>query len=247
MAGVSNLSMVVQVTNIEDSVHGRQSPYVYFWGTTDDRILMMNKYIESIRNSIENRPPPMDVKELSGVFCVLKFHEWRRAKVLQPILSHTGTLEVFLIDYGHSHTAPLVFLRTLDIPGTASEYVRKMPDLATKYLLAVLAPQGCDSPYYWSEPAMMYLKLNVNDRPWKATSMGMCCGHQCLRLFTYANDHLLATLMIEQGLGVPSHTYSEALSVCKILQEQPVATFSAGHNIDNKENEKAISSQTKSP
>ena len=207
--------MLVHVTHIDDSVRGRQSPFIYFWGITHDRspYLLMEKYLECLRRQLETRPPPLDINELDQVCCLLMNHKWHRARVTQNKLSHAGTTEVFCIDSGDTHAVPLAFLRTLDIPGTEVEHVKETPPLATKFLLAdVVAPQDSGSHSHWSEPAIMFLKVNVQDRDWKAEPMGMFGEHQGVRLFD-DNNQLLATHMIQQGLGVPTQTFHEASPV----------------------------------
>ncbi len=220
MAGAS---ILVHVTHIDDSVRGRQGPCIFFWGITHDRskYLLMEKYLENIRYYLEKRPPPLNLKLLDRVCCVLINHHWLRARVLQPKLSDDETIEVICIDYGDTHTVPLAFVRSLDIPGTEAEYVREWPPLATKFILAdIVAPKGPGSRSHWSEPAMMFLKVYVENRNWKAEPLGMYGEHQRLRLFN-SNNKLLATLMIQQELGVATLTYHEVISMYETLDKQP--------------------------
>lgn len=228
--------MLVHVTHIDDSVRGRQGPCVYFWGITHDRslYLLMEKYLESIRHYLETRAPPLNLNVLDRVCCVLINHQWHRARVPEPKLSHAGTIDVICIDSGDTHTVPLAFVRTLDIPGTEAEHIREWPPLATKFILAdMVAPRGPGSRSHWSEPAMMFLKVHVENRTWKAAPMGMYGEHQGVRLFD-SHNQLLATIMIQQGLGVAAQTYHEALSMCEIMDKQPAFmkpafnAFSAG-------------------
>ncbi len=215
--------ILVHVTHIDDSVRGRQGPCVYFWGITHDRslYLLMEKYLECIRHYLEARPPPLNLNLLDRVCCVLINHHWLRARVLQPKLSNDETIEVICIDYGDTHTVPLAFVRTLDIPGTEAEHVREWPPLATKFILAdIVAPQGPGSRSHWSEPAMMFLKVHVENRNWKAEPVGQYGEHQGLRLFN-SNNKLLATLMIQQELGVAALTYHEAVRMYETLDKQP--------------------------
>ena len=216
--------MLVHVTHIDDSVSGRQSPFIYFWGITHDRslYLLMEKYLECLRRQLETRPPPLDINELDQVCCLLMNHKWHRARVTQNKLSHAGTTEVFCIDSGETHAVPLAFLRKLDIPGTEVEHVRETPPLATKYILAdMVAPRGPGSSSHWSEPAMMFLKVHVQDRTWKALSMGRHGGIQNLRLF-YSEDVLLASMMIKQNLGVASSCLDGGLIPIANISPLPV-------------------------
>lgn len=215
--------MLVHVTHIDDSVRGRQGPCVYFWGMTHDRslYLLMEKYLESIRHYLEAISPPLNLNVLNQVCCVLINHQWHRAKVPELKLSHAGTIDVFCIDSGDTHTVPLGFVRTLDIPAKEAEHIRDWPPLATKFILAdVVAPRGPGSRSHWSEPAVMFLKMHVENHTWKASPMGMYGEHQGVRLFD-SNNQLLATTMIQQGLGVAAQTYHEALSMCEMMNKQP--------------------------
>ena len=145
--------MLVHVTHIDDSVSGRQSPFIYFWGITHDRslYLLMEKYLECIRHYLEARPPPLNLNLLDRVCCVLINHKWHRARVTQSKLSHAGTIEVICIDSGDTHAVTLAFVRTLDIPGTKAQHVRECPPLATKFILAdIVAPPGRKSGSHWS-------------------------------------------------------------------------------------------------
>ncbi|KAI9557906.1 hypothetical protein GHT06_014658 [Daphnia sinensis] len=219
-------SMLVHVTHIDDSIRGRQGPCVYFWGMTHDRSLhlTMELYLESIRQSLETKLPPLNLSVLENmqVCCVLINHRWQRARIPELKLSHSGTIEVFCIDSGDTHSVPLALVRTLDISGYEAENIRECPPLATKFILAdVVAP--CAPGTYsrqWSELAIMYLKIHVENHTWKAVPMGMYGTHQGVRLFN-SNNQLLATIMIQQSLGVAAQTYHEALSMCEVMNKQP--------------------------
>jgi tudor domain-containing protein 1/4/6/7 len=216
--------MLVHVTHIDDSVRGRQGPCVYFWGITHDRslYLLMEKYLECIRHYLEAKPPPpLNLNLLDRVCCVLINHQWHRARVPQPELSHEGTIDVICIDSGVIHAVPLALVRNLDFPGIEAKHVREWPPLATKYMLAdVVAPKGRKSASHWSEPAMQFLKVHVENRDWKAEPMGMYGEYQVVRLLDGKNQ-LLATIMIQQGLGVAAQTYHEAVSMCETMDKQP--------------------------
>jgi hypothetical protein len=162
--------------------------------------------------------------------------------VPHPKLSNAGTIEVICIDSGDTHAVPLAFVRTLDIPGIEAEHVREWPPLATKFILAdMVAPRGPGSHSHWSEPAMMFLKVHVENRDWKAEPMGMYGEHQGVRLFN-SHNQLLVTLMIQQGLGVAAQTYHEAVSMCETMDKQPAFmkpafnAFSAGGSVTNVDN-----------
>ena len=207
----------------------------------------MEKYLECIRHYLEARPPPLNLNLLDRVCCVLINHHWLRARVLQPKLSNDETIEVICIDYGDTHTVPLAFVRTLDIPGTEAEYVREWPPLATKFILAdIVAPQGPGSRSHWSEPAMMFLKVHVENRNWKAEPLGMYGDYQGLRLFD-SNNKLLATLMIQQELGVAALTYHEVVRMYETLDKQPAFiqpafnALSAGGGASNVDNTQPLS------
>uniref|UniRef100_A0A0P6EK20 Tudor domain-containing protein n=1 Tax=Daphnia magna TaxID=35525 RepID=A0A0P6EK20_9CRUS len=245
MAGAS---MLVHVTHIDDSPRGRQGPCVYFWGMTHDRslYLLMEKYLESVRHYLETMPPPLNLNVLDQVCCVLINHQWHRARVPELKLSHAGTIEVFCIDSGDTHSVPLAFVRTLDIPGHEAEHIREWPPLASKFILAdMVAPRGPGSRSQWSEPAMMFLKIHVENRTWKAAPMGMYGEHQGVRLFD-SNNQLLATLMIQQGLGVAAQTYHEALNMCDVLERQP-AYMKAAANIGQIGGNSSVANNTLPP
>ncbi|KAI9557952.1 hypothetical protein GHT06_014704 [Daphnia sinensis] len=245
MAGAS---MLVHVTHIDDSPRGRQGPCVYFWGMTHDRslYLLMEKYLEAVRHYLEIMSPPLNLNVLDQVCCVLINHQWHRARVPELKLSHAGTIEVFCIDSGDTHSVPLAFVRTLDIPGHEAEHIREWPPLASKFILAdMVAPRGPGSRSQWSEPAMMFLKIHVENRTWKAAPMGMYGEHQGVRLFD-SNNQLLATLMIQQGLGVAAQTYHEALNVCNVLERQP-AYMKAATNIVQTGGNSSVANNTLPP
>lgn len=90
--------MSVHITNI-DSVRCHGDPSISFRARFCDQTvyLEMKRFLEVIRPFLENRPPPIDVKELGGVFCVLINHNWQRARLLQAKFSHAGTLKIFCI------------------------------------------------------------------------------------------------------------------------------------------------------
>ena len=99
-------------------------------------------------------------------------------------MSHAGTIEVICIDPGDTRAVALAFVQTLDIPGTEAEHVREWPPLATKFILTdMVAPRGPASCSHWSETAMMFLKVHVENFTWKAAPMGMYDEHQGVRLF----------------------------------------------------------------
>jgi hypothetical protein len=58
---------------------------------------------------------------------------------------------------------------------------------------------------------MMFLKVHAQDHSWKAAYVGLHEDKMCMRLLSSENK-LLAELMMEQNLGVPTHTYIEALN-----------------------------------
>ena len=219
-------SMLVHVTHIDDSVRGRQGPSVYFWGSTHDRslYLTMELYLESIRQHLESKVPPLNLSDLNSnqIFCVLINHRWHRATIPELKLSQTGMLEVYCVDSGKTHTIPLIFLRTVDIPGYEAENIRDCPPLASKFILAdVVAPFGLGThTRQWSDLAMMFLKIRVENEIWKAVPMTMFGAHQGVRLFD-SNNQLLASAMVQQGLGVAAQSYHEALAMCEAMDKQP--------------------------
>ena len=105
MAGAT---MLVHVTHIDDSIQGLQGPCVFFWDMAHDRslYLLMEKYLESVRHYLEISTPLLHLKVLYQVCCMLINHQWHRARVPELNLSHDGTIEVFCIDYGNTHTVP---------------------------------------------------------------------------------------------------------------------------------------------
>lgn len=216
--------MLVHVTHIDDSPRGRQGPCVYFWGITHDRSLyqLMLTYIENIRPMLESSPPPLHQGLLvEQICCALINHNWHRVKVTELKLSSSGTLEVFCIDTGATHLVPLAFIRTLDIPGPEADCVREWHPLASKFLLAdVVAPRGPGTRSQWSEPAMMFLKLHVENQTWKAVLLGIYDGVQGVRLYNNSNK-LLATSMINQGLGIEAQTYQDAVKSCEEEGQHP--------------------------
>jgi hypothetical protein len=219
-------SMLVNVTHIDDSVRGRQGPCVYFWGSTHDRslYLTMELYLESIRQHLESKVPPMNLSDLDSneIFCVLINHRWHRAIVPELKLNRTGMLEVYCVDSGNTHTVPLIFLRTLDIPGYEAENIRDCPPLASKFILAdAVAPFGLGThTRQWSDLAMTFLKIHVENEIWKAIPMAMYGEHQGVRLFD-SNNQLLASALVQQGLGVAAQSYHEALAMCETMEKQP--------------------------
>ncbi|EFX87066.1 hypothetical protein DAPPUDRAFT_312582 [Daphnia pulex] len=219
-------SMLVNVTHIDDSVRGRQGPCVYFWGSTHDRslYLTMELYLESIRQHLESKVPPMNLSELDSneMFCVLINHRWHRVTVPELKLNRTGMLEVYCVDSGKTHTVPLIFLRTLDIPGYEAENIRDCPPLASKFILAdAVAPFGLGThTRQWSDLAMTFLKIHVENVIWKAIPMAMYGEHQGVRLFD-SNNQLLASALVQQGLGVAAQSYHEALAMCETMEKQP--------------------------
>jgi tudor domain-containing protein 1/4/6/7 len=170
------------------------------------------------------------------VFCVLINHNWQRARLLQAKFSHAGTLKIFCIDYGDTHVVPLTFVRTLDIPGIEAEHVRNWPPLATKCRLAdvVAAPVSQGSHSCWTDQTMMFMMVHALDRTWKAAIVDIHDDKMGMRLCNSENK-LLATLMIEQDVGIPTCTYTEALNMMQGF------TYSAG---DTKLIEKVISLKT---
>ena len=55
---------------------------------------------------------------------------------------------------------------------------------------------------------------------WKAATLGMYGKHQGVKWFD-PNNQLLATTMIQQGLGLAAKTYKEALSMTQMMDERP--------------------------
>lgn len=74
---------------------------------------------------------------------------------------------------------------------------------------------------------------------WSAHPLEMFGESQALRLFD-PNHKLLATMIIEKGLGLPSQTYTEAVSMCKVMDQlpafmKPLHESSAGGNVADKQ------------
>ncbi|XP_032782253.2 tudor domain-containing protein 1 isoform X2 [Daphnia magna] len=218
-------SILVHVTHVDDSIHDHQDPFIQFWGMTHDQSLyfLMKSYIASVQDKLKSRAPPLSIKELDNkqIYCVLINRQWHRAKVPKLKLSLSGTLEVFCIDFGDTHSVPLAFVRTVDFPGSEAEHIRNWPPLASKFNLAdILAPYGNKSNAQLSLPAMFFVKTHMVNRTWKAVTVGAYDGHQCLRLFDFTNQ-LFVTTMIECGMAIASKTYNKALKMCKIINEHP--------------------------
>ena len=214
-------SILLHVTHVDDSVHGRQGPCVYFWGVTHDRSLslLMETYISTLQKELQSRSPPLQVMELDNqkICCVLINKKWQRARVSEPRLSPLGTLQVFCIDTGETHSIPLSFLRTVDFAGIEADHIRQWPPLASKFILAdVVGPRGPGSGSQWSISAMFFLKTHLENRTWKAVPLGNFAGHQGVRLFDSSNQLFVAT-MVQAEMCVPSQTYQEALSMSKVL------------------------------
>lgn len=214
-------SILLHVTHVDDSVHGRQGPCVYFWGVTHDLslTLLMETYIATIQKELHSRSPPLQVTELGNqkICCVLINKKWKRARVPEPKLSPLGTLQVFCIDTGETHSIPLSFLRTVDFAGIEADHIRQWPPLASKFILAdVVGPRGPGSGSQWSISAMFFLKTHLENRTWKAVPLGNFAGHQGVRLFDSSNQLFVAT-MVQAEMCVPSQTYQEALSMSKVL------------------------------
>lgn len=212
---MSGAPVLVHVTHVDDSVKGRQGPCLSFWGNLHDQKLFshLEKSIEDLRPYLENSHPPYNQGVLvDQICCVLVNQKWQRARVTELKLNHPGSLEVFCIDSGASHIVPLSLVRTLNILGQEAEYIRECYPLATKFILAdVVAPQGPGTRCQWSDSAITFLKIHMENRKWRAVYQGMCGNHQCVRLYDQ-NNQLLATTMIHQNLAIAAPTYHEALS-----------------------------------
>lgn len=225
-AKMAAASMLVHVTHIDDSIQGLQGPCVHFWGMTNDRslYLTMELFLESIRQSLETKLPPLNLSVLENMqfCCVLINHRWQRAQIPELKLSHAGTVEVFCIDSGETHSVPLALVRTLDFSGYEANNIKECPPLASKFILAdVVAPCGPAShTRQWSKLAMMFLKIHVENHTWKAVPVGKYDTYQAVRLFD-SNDQLFASTMIQQALGIAAQTYHEALSMCEVMNKQP--------------------------
>jgi hypothetical protein len=219
-------SMLVYVTHIDDSVRGRQGPCVNFWGVTHDRslYLTMELYLESIRQNLESKAPPLNLSVLDNkqICCVLINHRWHRATIPELKLSQNGMLEVYCVDSGKTLTVPLIFVRTVDITGYEAENIRDCPPLAKKFILAdVVAPFGLGThTRQWSDLAMMFLKVHVENEIWKAAPVAMYGVHQAVRLFD-CNNQLLASAMVQQALGVAAQSYHEAVAMSEAMEKQP--------------------------
>ncbi|EFX81080.1 hypothetical protein DAPPUDRAFT_317730 [Daphnia pulex] len=77
------VSMLANVTHIDDSVLGGQETSVYFWGSTRDRslYLTMELYLKSTRQHLESKAPPIHLSYLESyqLFCALINHREHRA------------------------------------------------------------------------------------------------------------------------------------------------------------------------
>ena len=205
------------ITHVDDSLQGRQGSSIRFWGIPQDRHrfrILIELFIETIRNSLDTRPPPLDIKELDSnqTYCVLINNQWFRARIPDVKLSRCETLGVFCIDTGSYHIIPLTFLRTLHFPGNEEENLRNWAPLANKFLLADIVAPLYGAGRLWNESSMMFLKMHVEKHFWKGTLIGDHEKYGFVRLFS-TNNQLLATIMIERNMGVPLRTYHEYMEV----------------------------------
>ena len=176
MAAANVLLTISHVVDFSDNPRCRQSPCIYFWGTTDDRnhLIQLEHCIEVIKPILDGSPPPMHHNMLGDlVCCALVKNRWVRAKLTDSKMDHQGMLEVICIDSGTQSSVPLGFLRSLQIPGREATTLREWPPLASKFILAdVVAPRG-----EWSESALIFLKSRLENHTWKAATLGCYNGY----------------------------------------------------------------------
>ncbi len=207
---MSAARMLINVTHIDDSICGRQGPCLYFWGSKNGLYLTMELYLESLSKDLKSKVPPMILNDVdrNELCCVLINQRWHRATVPELKLNHIEFVEIFCIDNGKTHMVPLNCFRTLDIPGYVAGKIRDCPPLATKFILADVVPSFALETHtrQWSDLAMMLFKNQVENEIWKAIPIGMHGEHQGVRLFD-ANNKLLASAVIQQGLGVAAQSF----------------------------------------
>ena len=207
---------IVTVTHVEDSSRDRKEPCVYLWGKYVDSNSCspaMEKCIANIRKQLECRPAPLyENLQVGQICCVLINHQWHRACVKELELNPHRKLEVQLVDIGASYCAPLASLRTVEnISGEEAANIQKHQPIAFKFILAdIVASKELDCQ--WSEMAISFLKSDAQNYDWKANLVAIYGDCQVLRLFHPLGNHLLASTMIHQGFGVPSHSYPQAIS-----------------------------------
>lgn len=86
--------------------------------------------------------------------------------------------------------------------------------MAAKFILSdVTATKGMKSNFYWNDAAITFLKNHMENVVWSAHPLEMFGESQALRLFN-PNHKLLATMIIEKGLGLPSQNYTKKQSAC---------------------------------
>lgn len=239
-------NLFLYVTHFDKSIRGLKGPSLCFWGIPQDRNrfrVLIELFIETIRHSLDNRPPPLSLMGLDSkqICCVFINNQWQRATIPNVKLSQHGTIDVFCIDIGSYHTVPLTIVRTLNFPGDEEENLRNWAPLATSFLLAdIVAPlfeTGCE----WSDTTMMFLKMHIEKNFWKTTLIGKNEKYQSARLFG-PNNQLLATVMIERKMGVALQTYHEYMKVYTSIMGglmhnfyspimAPPDTFSTGVNL----------------
>lgn len=163
---------------------------------------------------------------------------WNRGRILKAELSESGHIECMCIDYGNSYQVHISDVRTLDLSGHEALYVKECPPMSKKiFLFDVAATKGLKSPYYWSDASLRFLKEHMENVIWNAMPLQMLGEYQGLRLFD-PNFKLLAAMLIERSLAVPTQTYHEAVNMCEVMGKQfdfmiPFNNLSAGGNLPN--------------
>ncbi|EFX83579.1 hypothetical protein DAPPUDRAFT_315375 [Daphnia pulex] len=175
-----------------------------------------NLYLAELKPSLERKDPPMNLSDLDSeeIFCAYINHRWQRVKkatVGELEFNRTDMLEVFCVDSGKTHALPLNLIRTLDIPGCEpmdgyeARFICDCPLLARQFVLVdVIAPFNYTTfTRQWSELAIQYLKVNVEDKIWEAIPVAMYGEHQGVRLIDSSNQ-LLANLLKKEKYGGPA-------------------------------------------
>lgn len=211
-------STLLHITHVDDSVRGRQGPFVYFWGVQEEEGLLMANYITAIKHKLQSSAPPSSVSELDNnpICWVLISNEWKRARVSEPTLSSIGTLDAFCVDSGESHSIPLSFVRTVDMTEVEAHPSWQSPPLARKFIIADVV--GSLSGSQWSIPAMFFLKNHLEKHTWKAVDLSNDSESPVVRILDSSNQ-LFVSSLIQRELALPSQTYQEALSMSQLLNE----------------------------
>lgn len=205
----------IYVTHVVEAIDCPEHPNhcnLVFWGQRDRGIAA--KLEAQITSCVFGTAPIPSLNDLKKekIVCVLVNSSWLRATITDCSLDSNGLIEVFCIDYGLTQNIPLGFIRLLP---QNCQLLRNHEALASKYLLADVV---IDKGLRGKEPALLYLKMNVENRNVKAVALGIRDDFEGVRV--YVNDQLLAKLLVDSGLGHPAATYSEA-----VKEPPPITRF----------------------